>query len=334
MKIAIVKLSALGDIVHSMIVLQFIKKKYPESQIDWFVEKIFVEVLENNPHINQIHQVSLKSVNKLKSVFLIWKELRKIHKLTKYDLVIDMQGLLKSALIAQKIPSDITLGFDKTSLRESFAAKFYSQTYKIDYSQNIVERNVAIVSNVLKLSITQHDIYNKKPVLHPSKKYVFDDISYEKQNIAIVPGASFQSKCYPVEKFAELTTKLDANFFVIWGSKTEKALADDIKTLSPSVQVMQKLSLDALMSLISQMNLVIGSDTGPTHMAWALNVPSITLFGPTPGYRNTYITSINKIIESDSEVDPKKINKNDYSIKNIIVDDIVKIAEYLFKVTK
>ena len=334
MKIAIVRLSALGDIVHSMIVLQFIKKKYPESEIDWFIEKRFFEVLENNPHINQIHKVNLKSVNKSKSFFLIWKELRKIRTLSKYDLVIDMQGLLKSALIAQKIPSDITLGFDKTSLRESFSAKFYSQTYKMDYAANIVERNVALVSHALKLSINQEDISNKKPILYPSKKYVFNDINYEKQNIAIVPGASFQSKCYPVEKFAELTTKIDANFFVIWGSKAEKVMANDIKTLSPSVQVMPKLSLDALMSLISQMNLVIGSDTGPTHMAWALNVPSITLFGPTPGNRNTYITSINKIIESDSEVDPNKINKNDYSIKNIIVGDIVKIAEYLFKVSQ
>ena len=70
MKIAIVKLSALGDIVHSMIVLQFIKKKYPESQIDWFVEKIFVEVLENNPHINQIQQINLKSAKESKSFFL------------------------------------------------------------------------------------------------------------------------------------------------------------------------------------------------------------------------------------------------------------------------
>ena len=130
MKIAIVKLSALGDIIHAMIVLQFIKKNYPESEIDWFVEKRFFGILENNPHINQIHQVSLKSANKSKSFFLIWKELSKIRKLSNYDLVIDMQGLLKSALIAQKIPSDITLGFDKTSLRESFAAKFYSQTYK------------------------------------------------------------------------------------------------------------------------------------------------------------------------------------------------------------
>ena len=127
MKIAIVKLSALGDIVHGMIVLQFIKKNYPESEIDWFVEKRFLGVLENNPHINQIHQVSLKSVNKSKSFFLFWKELRKIRKLGKYDLVIDMQGLIKSALVARMIPSNITLGFDKDSLRESLAANFYDK---------------------------------------------------------------------------------------------------------------------------------------------------------------------------------------------------------------
>jgi len=97
MKIAIVKLSALGDIVHSMIVLQFIKKQYPKSEVDWFVEKRFKGILENNPHINQIQQINLKSAKESKSFFLFWKELRKIRKLGKYDLVIDMQGLIKSA---------------------------------------------------------------------------------------------------------------------------------------------------------------------------------------------------------------------------------------------
>ena len=67
-------------------------------------------------------------------------------------------------------------------------------------------------------------------------------------------------------------------------------------------------------------------------MAWALNVPSVTLFGPTPGYRNTYITSINKIIESDSEVNPNKINKNDYSIKNIDANDILNLAKKLLEI--
>ena len=87
--------------------------------------------------------------------------------------------------------------------------------------------------------------------------------------------------------------------------------------------------------MISQVNLVIGSDTGPTHIAWALNVPSITLFGPTPGYRNTYITNIHKIIESGSTVNPKKIDRSDHSIQHIKVSDISKLAqELLGKVNK
>ena len=75
--------------------------------------------------------------------------------------------------------------------------------------------------------------------------------------------------------------------------------------------------------MISQFDLVIGSDTGPTHIAWALNIPSITLYGSTPGYRNTFVTEFNKIIKSDSNVNPQKIDKNDYSIKNIEVEKIV-----------
>ena len=75
MKIAIVKLSSLGDIVHSMVVLQFIKKHYPESVIDWVVEKRFKGILENNPHINQIHTIDLNSAKKRKSLKLLFKEL-------------------------------------------------------------------------------------------------------------------------------------------------------------------------------------------------------------------------------------------------------------------
>ena len=334
MKIAIVKLSALGDIVHGMIVLQFIKKNYPESEIDWIVEKRFFEVLENNPHINQIHQVNLKAVKQLRSLTLLWKELRKVLKFGKYDLVIDMQGLVKSALVARMIPSDITLGFEKTSLKEGMAALFYNKTYKIDYAENIIKRYLALVAYGLKFSIDKENIYNKQPSLYSSQDYLFISISKTKHNIVLVPGASYKSKCYPVEKMAELTTQIDANFLIIWGDEEEKVMSDKIKSLSPKVYVCEKLSIDSLISLITQVDLVVGSDTGPTHMAWALNIPSITLFGPTPGYRNTCTTNINKIIESKSKVNPSKINKNDYSINNINVGDIVKLAQKLLSITK
>ena len=112
----------------------------------------------------------------------------------------------------------------------------------------------------------------------------------------MIPGASYPAKSYSIEKFVELTKQIDANFLSTWGSEKERIIANEIKQQSSTVEVLEKLSLDGLISLISQVDLVIGPDTGPTHMAWASNVPSITLFGPTPGYRNTFITSINKII--------------------------------------
>jgi len=232
------------------------------------------------------------------------------------------------------IPSDITLGFEKNSLKESLAAIFYNKTYKIDYAENIIKRNLALVAYALKFSIETENIYYKQPFLYSSQDYSFISISKTKHNIVLIPGASYKSKCYPVQKMAELTTQIDANFLIIWGNEEEKVMSDKIKSLSPIVHVCEKLPIDSLVSLISQVDLVIGSDTGPTHMAWALNIPSITLFGPTPGYRNTYITNINKIIESKSKVNPSKINKNDYSISNINVGDIVKLAQKLLRPRK
>ena len=334
MKIAIVKLSALGDIVHSMIVLQFIKKQYPKSEIDWFVEKRFKGILENNPHIDQVKQINLKSAKESNSFFLFWKELRKIRELGKYDLVIDMQGLIKSALVARMIPSDTTLGFDKDSSRESLAAIFYDQKYKIDYAENVIERNLALVSYALKFPFNKEEIYSKEAFLYSNQKSSFDVISNTKKNIVLILGASYPSKRYPVEKFAELTTQIDANFLAIWGNEAEKAMANEINNLSTQISVVEKLSLENLISIIKQVDLVIGPDTGPTHMAWALNIPSITLFGPTPGNRNTCNTNINKIIESSSEVDPNKIDKSDYSINNIKVNEISKLAQKLLEVSE
>ena len=106
-------------------------------------------------------------------------------------------------------------------------------------------------------------------------------------------------------------------------------MAEEIKIISPDVNICDEMSIESLISLISQVDLVIGSDTGPTHMAWALNIPSITLFGSTPGYRNSFVTDINKIIESDSIVDPFKLDKKDYSIQEIKVEEILKVANYL-----
>jgi len=332
MKIAIVKLSALGDIIYAMVALQFIKQHLPDSTIDWIVEEGFKDILTNNPDINEIHTVNLKKAKQKKSLKLLFNELKKLRKLPKYDIVIDTQGLIKSAIVARTIPSDKTFGFDKHSLRESFAAKFYTDTCAINYDENIVKRNATVISNALNIVISHDNISNKHPFLFSDSKISSSLFSNTKANIALIPGASFESKIYPVDQYAQITKELDANFIVLWGNESENIMARKIKQISPEVRVVNKLTLNDLKVFIAQMDLVIGGDTGPTHMAWALNIPSITLFGSTPGYRNTYTTTINRIIESKSRVNPYKINKNDFSIKTIQVNDIVKITkELLFK---
>lgn len=329
MKIAIVKLSALGDIIHAMVVLQFIKKNNPEIEIDWVVEERYRGLLQFNPDINKIHVVNIKNSKKKKSLYLFINELRKVRQFGSYDLVIDLQGLFKSAIISRLIRSSVTVGFEKFSARESFASIFYNQKFRIRYDENVIERNFELIKFALKLPFHKKEIENKKSFLFSNQRYLNSNLSVDKKNILLIPGASHPSKCYPVSNFVEFTTLLDANFLIIWGSQKEKKIADEIKTKGSRVSLCEKLSIDSLILLISQVDLVIGPDTGPTHIAWALNIPSITIFGPTPGYRNTYTTKVNQIIESDSVVDPNKINKNDDSIKNIKVSDIVEISKKL-----
>ena len=329
MRIAIVKLSAIGDIIHTMIVLQFIKNIYPESIIDWFVDESLKGVLEHNPHINKIHPIRFKEAKSKKSIIFLTKEIFKLRKLEKYDLVIDIQNLIKSAIIARLIPSKKTIGLDNNSSRESLASLFYSHKYSIDHSLNIIKRNTSIINKALNINITNTDVDKKKPFLFFEKSSLDECISKELPNILLIPGASFKSKMYPLEKLAQIPNKINGNFIILWGKPSEKIISEKIKLLTPEVCIVNKLSLNKLKALISQVDLVIGPDTGPTHMAWALNVASITLFGPTPGYRNTYVTKVNKIIESKSKVDPFKINKNDFSIKDIDIQEIIQVSQDL-----
>ena len=117
---------------------------------------------------------------------------------------------------------------------------------------------------------------------------------------------------------------------VVWGNDSEKEKADWMVSQSKFINVLPRLNLDELKGIVQHSSLLIGNDTGPTHMAWGLNVPSITLFGPTPINR-VYQTPINKVLKSSSKVDHFNLNKDDYSISEIKAKDIVKIATKLLQ---
>lgn len=329
MKIAIVKLSALGDIVHAMVALQFIKAYSPTIQIDWIVEERFAEVLKNNPDIDAILTVNLKSLKTNKAgIFQQIKNVRK-YALNNYDLVIDAQGLIKSAITARLLGKRIA-GFDADSIREKAATWFYDVKVACAYEANTIDRNALVLSSPLGMNITTEQILNKKPFLFFNNEdpQIYDFLPKDRKNIVLVIGSTWNSRNYPAEKFVKIAQALQQNCLVIWGNDQERKEADWMSMQSDTIKVMPKLDLNSLKALIAHADLLIGNDTGPTHMAWALNKPSITIFGPTPVSR-VYQTPINKVVKSASIVNPYKLNRQDYSIKDIDENEIIMLAKTL-----
>jgi len=321
-RIAIVRLSALGDIVNTAVVLQFVYARFPDVKIEWITEEVFAPILQNHPLIDKVHTINLKKIKREKSFLLLKSTILKLHSLGEFDIIIDIQGLLKSAIVARIIGKN-THGYDKDSARESLASYFYKTTSHVKYDENIVKRNAFVASDGLDFKISDEMLLNKKPIF----PFVKEKISDEK-SIAIVIGASWESKKYPKEKMLELCNDLKENSIIIWGNEAEKEDAEWICKNSSFATLAPKFSLDKLISFISNVDLLIGNDTGPTHMAWAQNIPSITLFGPTTT-RMIYQTPINIGIKSPSIVDIFKIDKNDFSIKEIKVKEIVQKAKEL-----
>ena len=183
MRIAIVKLSALGDIVHAMVALQFIKSFDKEVSVDWIVDEAYKELFDHCPDINQVHIIKLKECKKKKSLALLLNELKKVRKLGPYDIVIDMQGLIKSAIVSKLIPAHKTIGFDKESIRERLASVFYSDKFNYEYTKNVIERNVALIEFALNMSISKLQIQQKAPFLFPRSLKLVDNLSTFKKNM-------------------------------------------------------------------------------------------------------------------------------------------------------
>ncbi|GAA9053277.1 lipopolysaccharide heptosyltransferase I [Helicobacter pylori] len=333
MKIAIVRLSALGDIIVSAVFLALIKERFTNAQIEWFVDERFSAILEHSPYIDKLHPIALKSTlttfNPLK-IFKLFKSLRAYE----YDIVIDMQGLIKSALITQMLKAPKKVGFDCTSAKEGLSAFFYSQKVSIAYNEPILKRNFTLLSHALNLP--QKEI--SEGLRSRSKVFSYQDspkidalnLNKNKPKILFVLETSKINKTYPIERFKELALALE-NFQIclLWHADENKATAlyGALKN-QRDVLLLPKLTLNEVKALLFKMDLIIGGDTGITHLAWALQKPSITLYGNTPMERFKLESPINVSLTGNSNAN---YHKKDFSIQNI---EPKKIKECVLNILK
>ncbi|MFA4806228.1 lipopolysaccharide heptosyltransferase I [Helicobacter pylori] len=333
MKIAIVRLSALGDIIVSAVFLAAIKECLPNAQIEWFVDERFGAILEHSPYIDKLHPIALKSAlttfNPLK-IFKLFKSLRAYE----YDIIIDMQGLVKSALITQMLKAPKKVGFDYASAREGLSAFFYSQKISIAYDEPILKRNFTLLSHALNLPKNEisESLSSRSKVFsyQDSPKINALNLNQNKPKILFVLETSKINKTYPTERFKELALMLE-NFQIclLWHADEDKAnvLYGALKNQCDAL-LLPKLTLNEVKALLFKMDLIIGGDTGITHLAWALQKPSITLYGNTPMDRFKLESPINISLTGNSNAN---YHKKDFSIQNI---EPKKIKECVLNILK
>ncbi|WQZ97757.1 lipopolysaccharide heptosyltransferase I [Helicobacter pylori] len=333
MKIAIVRLSALGDIIVSAVFLAAIKERFTDAQIEWFVDERFSAILEHSPYIDKLHPIALKSVlktfNPLK-IFKLFKSLRAYE----YDIIIDMQGLVKSALITQMLKAPKRVGFDYASAREGLSAFFYSQKVSIAYDEPILKRNFTLLSHALNLPKNEisESLSSRAKVFsyQDSPKINALNWNQNKPKILFVLETSKINKTYPIERFKELALALE-NFQIclLWHADEDKAnaLYGALKNQCDAL-LLPKLTLNEVKALLFKMDVIIGGDTGITHLAWALQKPSITLYGNTPMERFKLESPINVSLTGNSNAN---YHKKDFSIQNI---EPKKIKECVLSILK
>ena len=315
LKIAIVKLSALGDIVHAAIVLQFIKKHCPNAHITWLVDARFASLLKDHPLIDELVILPLKESFK--------KSYKIIKTLGKFDKIIDLQGLFKSAVVAKLLGKEI-YGFSKESVKEKIAARLYRHKFKIDYNENIIVRNLSLVGYALNFSFDRDEILKKSPCFEIVGKFKNES---GKKRVLIAAFASEESKIY--DKFKDVIRLLDGcEIYLCYGSESEKTRAKAIIS-GTFAKLLEKLSIKDMIDFIASCDLVIGNDSGLTHLAWAVNRPSITLFGNRPSHRNAYVTDKNLVVDMGKEIDARSIDKNDFCIREIYPETVANFAKRL-----
>ena len=315
LKIAIVKLSALGDIVHAAIVLQFIKKHCPNAHITWLVDARFASLLKDHPLIDELVVLPLKESFK--------KSYKIIKTLGKFDKIIDLQGLFKSAVVAKLLGKEI-YGFSRESVKEKIAARLYRHKFKIDYNENIIVRNLSLVGYALNFSFDRYEILKKSPCFEICKKFKNES---GKKRVLIAAFASEESKIY--DKFKDVIRLLEGcEIYLCYGSESEKAKAETIIS-GTFAKLLEKLSIKDMIDFIASCDLVIGNDSGLTHLAWAVNRPSITLFGNRPSHRNAYVTDKNLVVDMGKQIDARSIDKNDFCIREIYPETVANFAKRL-----
>jgi heptosyltransferase-1 len=283
MKVLIVKTSSMGDVIHSFPAVEDALRSVPGLTLDWCVEEAFADIVALHPGVGSIHRVAIRRWRKALLRVPTWGEaaaLRRSLISGRYDLVIDAQGLLKSALVARLAGAPVA-GLDRRSAREGAAAMLYASRHFVPRGQHAIDRTRQLFGQALGYA---PDLSALDFGIEPPEPRGF---SVAGPAAFLIHGTSRADKKWPAASWIETARLLAASGMTpvtTFASEVEREVAEAIGRAVPETVIVPRSELRDVAAIIGRSALVVGADTGLTHLASAFGLPTIGIFLTTePG---------------------------------------------------
>ena len=324
MKILIVKTSSLGDVIHMLPAVTDAVQALPTLHIDWLVEESFAAIPAWHPAVERVIPIAMRRWKKQWTRKHAWQEMGMAYAALQqhsYDLVIDSQGLLKSALWS-RVARGLQAGYDRKSAREPIASWFYQRTFRVSRQQHAIDRNRQLMAHALGYALGEpNPDYGLQGL---AKRLPPLGISLPPQSVVGLHATSRADKLWPVEGWKALAHALAAQerqLVLPWGNDEERLRAEDIARTGCNVTVLPRLGLNSLAALIDQCEAVVGVDTGLLHLAAALGKPGLALYTKTPPALTGAISDRKAILRIEN------LSKLDQLTPSFVSESLVRILQ-------
>lgn len=278
--ILFVKTSSLGDVVHNCPAVSDVARALPGAAIDWVVEEPFAGIAAMHPAVRRVIPVAVRRWRSALWRPAVWSEIgewRRALRRERYDAVIDAQSLLKSALITA-CAAGRRHGLDRASARELLAPMFYDVRHSVPRAMHAVERNRLLAAKALGFSLSTIPDYGLRVPTAGKSSYV-----------VLLTMTSRADKLWPDQRWVELARALRMPAMLPWGSDAERSRAQRIAAEAGGTAIPRRLGIDELAKLFAGAAAVVGLDTGLTHFAAALGVPTVGIYcGSDPALTGIY----------------------------------------------
>jgi len=283
-RLLIVKTSSMGDVIHALPVVTDLVRAVPQVRVDWVVEEGFADLPRLHVAVGEVIPVAVRRWRRTLLQARTWREIgaaRARLRAARYDLVLDLQGLVKSAWVARWARAPIA-GFDRSCVREPLAAFAYRRAYRVDPDRHAIERLRALAAQALGYRVDGPPVFDLVPP-GPAPAWCGGQ-----PYVVFLHATSRAEKLWPSGHWTGLGARLAAaglRAVLPWGSVAEQAAAQALAATMPAAIVAPKLSLAQCASLLGGAHAVVGVDTGLTHLSAALDAPTVALFAATPAWR-------------------------------------------------